>query len=186
MFFSLGIFNFRSLVKTTSVFFLFLLGIFIQGTLIHSRFPDLIVPDFTVLIVLYLGLRCQNIKGLLGAFFLGLLFDFSSATYLGPHAAGCVVAFCVTGVIAKRVFAEKAFAIMSIAFWGCLFKSATYALLLVVYVSSDLFSFNSLQRVVLEAVFTALIAPLVLGFFIPKQSTSRFSSAASFRSTKRA
>lgn len=183
MFFSLGTFSFKGVLKGLGLLLLCLFGVFVQGTLIHANFPNMIAPDFTVLIVVYLGLRHQNMRGLIASFCLGLIVDFASAVYLGPNAAGCVLGFCVTGVIAKRVFAEKTFAIVSITFWSSLIKSSTYVLMLVLYVSGDLLSFTSLQSIILESVLTALVAPVVFKLFTPKQAKSRYPNSFSLSSS---
>ena len=173
------------LVRVLAFLSLCLLGLFVQGAVFHSNFPNLVVPDFTVLLVVYIGLHYQNIKGILLSFLLGLILDFASALYLGPHAAGCVFVFCITGVIAKRVFAEKTFAFVSITFWACLIKSAVYTLLLIVYVSGDLLNLGSLKVILLEALMTAFVAPFVFKLFLRRQSKNRFSNVLSLGSSRK-
>jgi rod shape-determining protein MreD len=145
-------------------------GLFIQSSVIHSNFPGFIAPDFILLVVVIIGLQSPGVGGLFVSFLLGLFADVASGVYLGPQAAGCVIAFCLTIGIAKRVFAEQSFAVASICFWASLAKTSTYLLLLMFYVSPELLTRGSLTILLLEALLTALVAPVFYKMFISKKT----------------
>lgn len=140
-------------------------GLFIQGSLIHSTIPSAPAPDFILVLVVIVALRYQTVGGVCGVFVLGLLDDFASARFLGPSAAGAVVAFLLVGVIASRVFADRSFAIMLITFICSLAKSFVYVLMYAIYLDNGLAQVAQLyvlQIVLLEALFSALVAPIIL------------------------
>lgn len=150
-----------------------LLGLFIQSTFIHSAFPAAIAPDFILVLVVLLALRERNVAYVCLAFFLGILADLASGQFLGLNSAGAVVAFLLVGVISTRVYAERPLAIAFITFVCSLAKSAVCVLLLLTYVSSSVLT-NDLWRIVLiEALLSAIAAPLLLYIFNFGARTSR-------------
>ena len=68
----------------------------IQGTLIKPLSPSAIAPDFILMFVVFLALYHPTAVGMVGAFLLGCAGDFASGEFVGPNAAGCVVAFCLS------------------------------------------------------------------------------------------
>jgi rod shape-determining protein MreD len=151
------------MIKTPLVFLLFfLLGIFIQATLIHSLFPDVVVPDFLVILVVFLGIRSRNPLGAVGAFLIGVGGDFATARFVGPFAAGSVIAFYLTVFIADHLFSEKGFTVAFTAFVASLAKNVAAGVLLLFYTDFDFFRWKLLSTLLLEALFTALLCPLIL------------------------
>jgi rod shape-determining protein MreD len=150
------------MIKKAVFYLIFcLLGLFLQGSLIHATFPSFVAPDFIVIVVVFLGLRDRNLSGLLASFCLGLLGDFASGVYLGPFAGGCVLVFSVSAVIAQRVYAERTLAIVIICFCCSVIKSLYYLSVLSIYVSADVFTASSGGMMIFEALITALVAPIV-------------------------
>ncbi len=139
-----------------------LMGLFVQATLIHSAFPAAIAPDFILVLVVLLALRERSLPFLFLAFLLGILSDFASGQFLGLNSAGMVVAFGLVGVISTRVYAERSLAIAFITFVCSIAKSAVCFVMLMIYISADVVT-SSLWRVVfIEALLSALAAPILL------------------------
>ena len=153
-------------MRNVAIFFCaFILGLVIQATVFHTMFPASIAPDFLLILVFSLALNDRSALGAVGAFFLGLGGDFASARFVGPTAAGMVVAYCVIVACANHVYAERGPAVVIITFLASLVKSAVYALMLAVYTSVDVLTQHVLLLVFGEALVTALLAPLVLKLF---------------------
>lgn len=138
-----------------------LLGLATNASLIHSTAPFAIAPDFILILAVILGFYQQNAGGVVGAFLLGLMADFGSAQYIGPNAAGCIVAFRLVGLIANRIYAEKAVAVFIIVFICSVVKSAGYLTVVYLY-ASTIGSEDLVQIILYEALFTGLAAPLVM------------------------
>ncbi len=151
------------MIRAIIIFLLFaLVGLFIQSSVIHDSFPSALAPDFILILVVHLGLRFRTVPGLFGSFALGLLADFASGQYVGPHAAGAIVAFCLSGIIANRVYAEKNFALMLIAFLCCLAKSMTFIALLLLYRGAIWSGHELVSSLLIEAALTGFLAPFML------------------------
>ena len=138
-------------------------GLFLQSTVFHTSFPFIPAPDFIVILVVALALRSPSVSGAVGVFLMGLFADVVSGQFLGPNAAGSVVAFLVVVNIATRVYAERFFAVMLVVFLCSMVKSLVQLLLLATYLDGDYFAQATLWQLVTEACLSALFAPIVLG-----------------------
>ncbi len=153
-----------------------LLGLFIQSSVIRSSFPAAPVPDFLLILVIAVSRHFHTPLGAVGAFALGLLADFGSAQYLGPNAAGSVVAFYIVGLIANRVYADRAPALFIITFLCSLAKSAIAILFFELYLKDFVLPAGSLRIVLYEALFSGLLAPIVLRLLRVRVSPSSMST----------
>ena len=175
------------MMRQICIFLIFaLLGLGIQATIFHSTFPELPAPDFILILVVAVSRLYHTRWGVLGAFALGILADFASARYLGPNAAGCVIAFLIVGLIANRMYADKVIAIFFITAGTSVAKSLTAILMFYMYVPDFSVPPSILKTVVLEALFTAMLAPVVLRFLrinVPSTSFSqtRMQSTPAYR-----
>lgn len=154
--------------------FVCLLGLFIQGALIKSLFPSASAPDFLLVIVVVLALRHPQVAGLIGAFCVGLAGDFAAARFIGPNAAGSVVAFVLVMFFSTKVYAERGIALGMLTFFASIAKSVTQLLMLNLYVSVDLLTSEGIKIVFIEAVLSALVAPFV---FLVLERRSRLANA---------
>lgn len=138
------------------------LGLIISACVVHSTAATFVSPDFLLVLTVALSLHYHNPYGAIGAFFLGLLGDFASAQFVGPNAAGCVVAFSLVGIIANRVYADKTLAVMIITFLCSLAKSFTYLSVLNFYLTDYVLPDNFLRSAIVEGLISAAVAPLIL------------------------
>lgn len=150
-------------------FFISLVGLFIQGTMVRPVSPSAVAPDFLLVLVIYLALHFPSIWGLVGAYSLGLTQDFASGEYVGPSAAGMVVAFYFSVVISKKVYAENAIAVGLLVMVASILKSLTYALVFEIFLGINVLMTNeitiwalSIPVFFVEALFSGLIAPVVM------------------------
>lgn len=138
------------------------IGLFIQGGVIKSALPAAVAPDMIVVLVATIGLRFRTIPGLVGAFGLGVLEDFASGQYIGPNAAGAVIAFLLSGVIANRVYADKGVALFLIVCFCSLAKAVTRLSMLQLYLGTIVPDNEALWTIVFEALLSGVCAPIVV------------------------
>ena len=151
----------------TSIVFLIacLLGIFVQSTVIKATIPSATVPDIILVLVVIIALNVRSLAGLFGSFALGLLADFASGQFIGPNAAASIVVFGLVGTIASRVYADRSFALMILVLLCSIAKSLTVLLMYMLYLNEpaiEAWQSIVLERAVVEAVLSAVVAPLVL------------------------
>lgn len=146
-----------------------LVGLFIQGTMVRPVSPSAVAPDFLLVLVIYLALHFPGVWGLVGAYSLGLAQDFASGEYVGPSAAGMVVAFYFAVVVSKKVYAENAIAVGLLVMIASVMKSLTYALVFEIFLGINVLITNevklwslSIPVMFVEALFSGLIAPMVM------------------------
>ena len=88
------------MIRVFLIFFVLTgLGLFTQGTLLPASQSWFTAPNIIVILILIIGLYVRSISGLLSAFFLGLVSDFANAYYVGPAAAGAVIAYWIVIII---------------------------------------------------------------------------------------
>ena len=139
-----------------------LIGLTIQASVVHTSAPAAVAPDFILILTVAIALFYHSPGGALGAFLLGMLADFASAQYVGPNAAGCVVSFVLVGLIANRVYADKVFAVFIIAYVCSLAKNMTALAMYAFYVPEFTFPQGIFRTMLLEALLSAVLAPIVL------------------------
>lgn len=137
------------------------IGLALQATVVHTVMPRSIAPDILVIVAVYLGLMLPRPQGVLLAFVLGLCGDFASGQFLGPQAGGLVVAFAVTVLGSGKLFAENSLALGLLTLVASVGKSAFLLGMLAIYLGSSHFGLSSLQSMLVEAVLSAIFAPLV-------------------------
>ncbi len=158
-------------------FALTVVGLWVQASIVHTSYPSAVAPDIVLVLVVTLAMRHASVYALAGGFVLGLAADFASAQFIGPNAAGSVVAFCVAVLIASKVYADKAVAVCIVAFVCSLAKSAVVLSMLAIHAShlvetSELIRIEVLKVVLLEAVLNALLAPIVARLIYPAKSAA--------------
>ena len=144
------------------VFLVMIFGLFLQATMVDSLFPMLSSPDLILLLVMALALRFANVWGLVTAFLLGICADFASAQFVGPHAAAYVLVFCLTMTASQGVYVERGVGMFVLSFMMSLVKSVVFLLMLVMFTDVSIFSVYVLKIVFIEALLTAIIAPIAL------------------------
>lgn len=147
-------------------------GLFVQGTFVRSFAPGAYAPDIILILVVMVALSAPTTWGVVGAFVLGLLADFSTALFLGPNAAGAIVAFCFVVFWSRKVFADRWFAVSALTFVASNLKSIVCLIMFALYAGVDFLNFNSLQILFVEALGSAFLAPIVMKLLYIRRSTS--------------
>ncbi len=141
------------------------LGLIIQSSVIHGTIPSAPVPDMILVLVVIIALKFRSVAGLIGVFTLGLLSDFASGQYVGPNAAGSLAVFGLVGAIVNRVYADRGLALMVIVFLCSLAKSTVVASMFSLFLENSLsqvVQFSVMKLMLLEALLSAVVAPLLL------------------------
>lgn len=135
----------------------------LQGMLGHLGVPGALVPQLLLILVVALSFSEANSFGCLMSFGIGLLLDFSSATLIGPWAGSCVVVFCVLALLSQRLFIDSGIAAMVITFCSVVVANILFSLFGSEYPAV---TWEYPQRVFGQAIVTAVVAPIVLGFLV--------------------
>jgi rod shape-determining protein MreD len=137
-----------------------LVAIALQGILGHLGLVDRFIPQFLLIFVVYLSFVEANAFGCVMSFIVGLLLDLSSAVLIGPWAGSFVVIFCVLALLSRRLFIDSGLAAMVITFASVVVANILFSLFGSEYPALTV---EYPQKVLGQALITALIAPLVLG-----------------------
>jgi rod shape-determining protein MreD len=149
-----------------------------QGSARHMGLPEIAVPQVLVVVVVSLAFSEVNAFGCVMAFVLGLLLDFSSAVIIGPWAGAFVVVFGVLALLSQRLFIESGVAAMVISGLAVIAANLLFSVLGAEY---PIITWEYPQRILGQAVATALFAPLLLGA-ISRRSRKRTGLFAGRRS----
>ncbi len=136
-----------------------LIAILIQGAVLKSIFPSLIIPNLILILVVYLAFYEPTPFGSVLVFLLGLEFDLSSAKLLGPWAGAFVVVFILFSLLSQRLFVESVLAAIVVTFVAALVASGIYGLLAREFNPAGS---HSIVNALVEALLTALCAPLLI------------------------
>ena len=151
------------MVRTIFIFSIAcILGLLVQATLVHAIFPSAIAPDFILVLVVFLGLKHNSVLGVVGAFMLGVAADFASGQFIGPNAAGCVVAFSLVLIVSKKVYAEHLVAVMFLTALCSFAKGLTQALMFLIYLKVDFFTGEIFRLIMIESTLSGIVSPIVI------------------------
>lgn len=150
--------------RTIRVVFLGFLFLLVQGTFLHGIAPQMVVPNFFIILVVFLSFHEGSTLGALLAFLLGLELDLYGAQVLGPWAGAFCLLFAVLATISQRIFVESGPAVVFGVFVSSVFAHMVQWLLRFQLSAMTLGLFGT---VIIEALFTALLAPW--GFAVLKR-----------------
>jgi rod shape-determining protein MreD len=136
-----------------------LLSVTTQGVLTRIGLPSFLVPQVSLLIVVFLAFSDVSLSGCVLAFLLGLLMDLSSAVLVGPWAGAYVAVYGVLAALSHRLFIESALASMFITFVSVIGASIIFFMLGTEYSHA---SMGLALQVLGQAVMTAGLAPWAL------------------------
>jgi rod shape-determining protein MreD len=135
-----------------------IVSIVIQSVLVASGAPVWLIPDFVILLVLFLGFYEISPLGALVAFCVGLILDISGGALLGPWAGAYVLSFGMLTMVSEHVFAESKLSLFPIAFF----------FVIIAHILFLLPAFDPLgqlatdwPRLLGKALITAILAPVV-------------------------
>jgi rod shape-determining protein MreD len=137
------------------------LGLLLQTTVLHLVSLGSIIPDFVVILCVYLALHEHSVVGSLGAFLLGYFADSFSGNVLGLHAFAMSLVFLLVYLLARQLWMDNVVVNVAVVFVASLVKALAVALLLAFYLSADFPWHHLFSTAWIEATIAALLSPLV-------------------------
>jgi rod shape-determining protein MreD len=119
---------------------------------------SILCPNLLIVLVVYLALYEQHVRGSFLVFCIGLIIDISSSTILGPWAGAAVIIYLLLGSVAQGIFLDSAISIGVITFVSSLVATFSFALLNYKVLSINQAFFVDMIG---ESLATALCSPLV-------------------------
>jgi rod shape-determining protein MreD len=150
-----------SLRKLWIVLVYAILAVFLQGSVLHYLWPNLVIPNFILILVVFLGFYDVSPFGAFLAFLAGLISDLCSGVLVGPSAGASALVFAALSALSSRIFVESAISTIAAVFGASILSSICY--LFMVYQFSPAVGW-SLGQVVFEAIMTSLVSPLMFKF----------------------
>ncbi len=155
------------MLRTIFIFFMLsVAGVYIQSSFFPKVFPFSLSPDFILVLVVWIALFKEERSALLGAFFLGLLSDFASGLYLGPQAAGSVLACMLVQGVSRHVYADRFFSIAMVSGISSLVKQLAARILVLSFTGFQSIFDISLYVLFGQAALTAAVAPLIIHYVL--------------------
>lgn len=137
-------------------------GLLVLQTTLAQVFPwEYFIPNLSLVVVVYLGLRQPLGQGAIVAFAIGYMIDTFSGASIGLHTFSAVATFLTSRLVFHQLFVQgKLFEIL-VAFMMTCFDGVTALLIRAVFDQSMDGLLMDVKIVVSRAVTTALCAPLV-------------------------
>ena len=136
-----------------------MVALFIQGTLLKSIFPQFVMPNLVLSLIVFLAFYEISPLGAGLAFLLGLQLDMYGGLMLGPWAGSFVAVFALFAFLSQRLFVDTPVAAGLIALVACVLADFIYLILIYEVRPFDGFM---LKTVLLESLLSAVCAPVVL------------------------
>jgi rod shape-determining protein MreD len=141
------------------------LAMLLQTTLLPTLFPRALVPNLTLVLVVWLGLRQRGAGGAIGAFLLGYFLDTFSGTILGLNAFAFTAVYVAVYLVGRTLWTENGGpTAVAVAFAGALVH-ATAAVTITWLVEAGAPIWQHAWRYgLLQAGLAALVTPFVFAF----------------------
>ncbi|HUR71247.1 MAG TPA: rod shape-determining protein MreD [Candidatus Limnocylindrales bacterium] len=147
------------------LFLLFFLAaiflIVLQTTFFHLLPMGPVVPDLILVLCVYLGLYHPSVGAAFGAFLLGYSIDIVSSPILGFNAFAMSLVYLAVYLCARSIWLHHPIVSSVVVLLAALVKGATMVLIWAIFLSVDGFWAGAARYVMWEALFAALLAPLV-------------------------
>jgi len=139
------------------------LALLLQTTLLPVLLPRVLVPNLTLALVVWLGLRRRGAAPVAGAFLLGYSLDAFSGTLFGVHALALTLTYAAVHAVAQTVWTEGGLPVVVVAFGaGLVYTTLVGAVGMMAQTEPPL---GALVRASLvEAALTAVVTPSVFRF----------------------
>jgi rod shape-determining protein MreD len=138
-----------------------IVGVLLETTVVHLLPLGPIMPDFVVILCVYLALHEHSVAGALGAFLLGYFVDNFSGGVLGLHAFAMSLIFVLVYLLARQLWMDNVVTNVAVVFGASLLKAVSVAVLLALYVSGDYPWRHLFSTIWIEAGIAALATPFV-------------------------
>jgi rod shape-determining protein MreD len=134
-------------------------AIAVQGSLLRFVWGGSVVPDFILVLSVYLGLYHQRVGGAVAAFFLGYLLDTFSGAPLGENAFAMTLVFVLVYLLSRRVWIEGGLPIAMVVLAAAVAKTVVVTGLAAVF-ATDLPA-RSIRADLSGGMLAAVLSPFV-------------------------
>ncbi len=131
----------------------------LQGSLLRTALLGSVVPDFVLVLSVYLGLYHQRVGGVACAFVLGYLLDAFSGAYLGENAFATTFVFFLAYMLSRWIWIEGALPVALVVFAGAVLKTCVVAALAAAF-SAELPG-RSVRGEILGGGIAAMVSPFL-------------------------
>ena len=138
-----------------------LVGILLQTTAFHLVPSGEVIPDFVLILCVYLGLHQHNVGGTAAAFLLGYFTDNFSGETVGLNAFAMSLVFLLVYLVSRRLWMDHWVSNIAVVFVASVLKTLTVAVLLGFYLSVEYPWGGLVSQLWFDALLAALFTPLV-------------------------
>ena len=138
------------------------LGLVLQGSVLHGFMPAYLIPNFLLVLVVFLGFYEVSTLGVFLAFLAGLLFDLFSGSLIGPWAGSFVFVYALLAIFAQRLFIHSVSTVIISVFFANVIATGLYLALLYQFqpIRGGLLSVS-----LIESLVSALVAPPLFALY---------------------
>jgi rod shape-determining protein MreD len=138
-----------------------IVALLLQTTVLHMVPFGPVIPDFVLILCVYLGLHQHSVGGTAAAFLLGYFADNFSGNTVGLHAFAMSLVFVLVYLVSRRLWMDNWVSNVAVVFVASMLKTLTVAILLVFYLAEDYAWGRLVSTIWFEAFLAAVFAPLV-------------------------
>jgi rod shape-determining protein MreD len=120
-----------------------------------------VVPDFLLVLCVYLGIYHRSVGGAAISFFLGYGLDSCSGAPVGTNAFSLSLVFATVSIIAQQLWLNNPFSVLCMVFLGVVLKTSAVLLLSDFGGISFFLQPSVAQYVVWDAIVAMLLTPVV-------------------------
>ncbi len=151
--------------KIFTTFILGLIAILFVSTVFKPFLPNMVAPNLTVIILVYLAFFEASALGAFLSFMLGLELDLCSAGLLGPWAGVYALTFLLLYITSRRIFVESFLVLMVATFVASFTTTIFHHCFIMIVREKTILEAGVVSDAMLEGVITALIAPFLIKLF---------------------
>ena len=152
-------------MKTKESFFVSLLLVFIlvilQSTLFYAIIPNVVIPDFALIVVAFCAARRGMQEGQILGFFNGLAEDFITASFPGFNALIKTIIGFLAGTIKNKMLFDPVIFPCLFMFFVTLLKGILASVIAYIFFPDGYFPAVFSSRFLMEIVFNSLFAPII-------------------------
>ena len=146
------------------------LSVLFQTTFLHLLPLGPIVPDLTLILCVYWGLNYPTVGAVLGSFILGYSVDVFSSPVLGLNAFAMSLVFLAAYLSSRCIWIHNTLLSAGVVFFASCIKVTALILVGTLFLSTENLFVVVLKYIFWEALFAAILAPLVFSLLRRGQS----------------
>ncbi len=136
-----------------------------------SLFPQfLFVPDFVLILCVYIGIYYRSVSGAAAAFFLGYILDTCSGAPVGMHACAMSIVFAAVAAISGSLWLNNPVAVLGLVLLAVGLKTATFLIFSTFGQLATVWQSVIARYVMWDAAVAMLLTPIVFTLLHRRES----------------